>query len=472
LTLAATLRDLVHSARSNQRTLTGTPKMAATAAKISELISAAPKPLSADYLSELRSRLSLASASGNWAIISARDWRELPWVLWDSSPYLCERAGVVDRYLAFLQGVRSAAPWRRLIYAYLLYFAPNLHGFELASGALRAILSTDRHPGLRGWLEHDKAMNLFSPKIAPASIAQALLESGKPASAEEGMGLKGQFATGRLASVVHQHLLALTEQTFVRHDHDKSFVDSVLDVISDVEGLRFPDLRVNVAHALLRPWVNQKTLEGAVQSTLRDFLLRHLGDPMTSRSRWHGVDPEAVDVMRRWLAHERLEYFFRIIDRTSKRDDSARRHWPFRRAFWLAYWRKGALDDAWLGLGPQALEMARETLPSRIGYGKLLGAQANQSILIVRISNLIFLEWSHSGRCRAWVEGSQGAPEIGRSQYHRNELCTDSLQIVQGNAPGIVHASSESWYWQNKLAQFIRGRTGVAVTQRESMSRG
>src|SRR5688572_22384077 len=111
--------------------------------------------------------------------------------------------------------------------------------------------------------------------------------------------------------------------------------------------------------------------------------------------------------------------------------------------------------------------MAKDALPARIGYGKLLGAQANQSVLIMRISNLIFLEWSHSGRCRVWIEGSAGSPEIGRSQYHRHELFTDSLEVVSGNESGIVHASSEAWYWQSRLAQFIQRRTGVTVTQQE-----
>jgi EH_Signature domain len=470
--LTATLRNLVRSSKPAPRQLSSVPKMERAAARIAELVSAAPKPLSDDYLADLRSRLSLASASRNWDLISVRDWREVPWVLWDASPYIAEREGVIEHYLAFLQRIKSAAPWRRLIYAYLLHFAPDLHGFESVSAALRGTLSSNRHPGLREWFEHDRATSLFSPKVAPQSIARALIESRRPADAEHGMGLRGQFATGRLASAVHKHLLALTEKAFVRNDYDQSFVEAVLGVIGNADGLRFPDLRVDVAHALLRPWVNQKNLEGAVQSALRDFLLRNLGDPMTSRPKWHGVEPESMDVMRRWLAHERLEYFFRIIDRTSKQSDSARRHWPYRKAFWLAYWRKGALDDAWLGFGPKALDIAKEALPTRIGYGRLLGAEAHQSILIMRISNLVFLEWSHTGRCRAWVEGRPGAPEIGRSQYHKPELFSDSLEMVPGGGSGIVHASSETWSWQGKLAQFVQRRTGVAVTQQESMFRG
>jgi hypothetical protein len=147
--------------------------------------------------------------------------------------------------------------------------------------------------------------------------------------------------------------------------------------------------------------------------------------------------------------------------------------WMYRQKFWMAYYDKGFIDEAWLALGQNALEQARHSLVDQkgMGYGRLDGGAAlNQSVLFLKIGDLIFTEWSHNGTLRAYRQGMKNTPLLYQNSYHGVDLrAAESMDFHEGlNVnPGLVHSHSDKGTWQRKARDFIRSHTGVSMNDRD-----
>lgn len=223
------------------------------------------------------------------------------------------------------------------------------------------------------------------------------------------------------------------------------------------------DLRIVFANAMLRDWVQVKPSD-SIKNILIGFFLKDYGDPRFKGHRqyqWEGVDSEAIATFLNWLTGDTLRGFMKLLQRTA--DDI----WMYRQKFWMAYYEKGYIDEAWLALGNDAFRQAEQLQSDQkgMGYGRLeSGATNNQSVMFLKIGDIIFTEWSHNGSLRANHENEARTPKLYQEKYQGAELrSVVSMDFHHGmNAhTSLVHSNSSGGTWQRKARFFISRHTGV-----------
>jgi len=159
-------------------------------------------------------------------------------------------------------------------------------------------------------------------------------------------------------------------------------------------------------------------------------------DPITSLHTWPAVpEPlggavmrkECVDRVIQWRVYRSITLFFNIIERVVSHNLS--HHFPARREFWLNYFNRGAVSDAWVILGSkartelQALVRDNQEDYQALQWASLSGGASDQCALLMRIGNATVMEFSHSGRCRIWGQSDEeSVPALHAPQYLASEL--------------------------------------------------
>jgi len=140
------------------------------------------------------------------------------------------------------------------------------------------------------------------------------------------------------------------------------------------------------------------------------------------------------------------------------------RHWVYRKAFWKSYFKGEYISDAWVVFGPTGAQIAEQAFHktgdeswrsfSRFGRGS--GFESNHAALILRIGDLVVVDWSHNGKCWIWNDSNPKAPSFYESGYGANQLRKARF--------GQVHGGSDRYSWQQKVAEHIRQHTGIEMT--------
>jgi hypothetical protein len=167
--------------------------------------------------------------------------------------------------------------------------------------------------------------------------------------------------------------------------------------------------------------------------------------------------------IRRWLSIEYLDLFIRIIESTA-----VDRQFQPRKAFWLKYFERDKITDVTLILASDADRAAREarsreTRTEYMKWSKLNAALPDQSVLLMRLGDLIIAEWSHSGALRFWMATNEAAPKFHLPEYLGHQLRQGSLKIKVGNElrDAIIH--HENRQWMRWASNAIGHYTGVSV---------
>ncbi|MFG6415482.1 EH signature domain-containing protein [Roseateles sp. DC23W] len=234
--------------------------------------------------------------------------------------------------------------------------------------------------------------------------------------------------------------------------------------------LRYGEHRVALADGLVKPWLQQKPADG-IRHGLASFLIKHYGDPrmlteVHAGHRWQGVAPATIATVRRWLVGDTLQGFMRLLQLT------ADEIWRHRERFWMAYYDHGAIEEAWLALGSQAAWHAQRAFSKAdwAQYGALVsGATSDQSVLFLRIGQMIFMEWSHNGALRACAYTDADVPAMYLPEYRGEELRNvESYDFHNGQnqRPQLMHMNSEGGTWQRKARDFIAQHTGVRLSDK------
>jgi hypothetical protein len=149
----------------------------------------------------------------------------------------------------------------------------------------------------------------------------------------------------------------------------------------------------------------------------------------------------------RVLVRSTLRDFTKVIDATADA-----RHWNERRPFWLGYYEMGAIEDAWVAFGPKAISRAGRFEHT---YARLDNASDTaHSALILRIRDLIIVEWSHNGRCSFFPRvGKSWTPELYAPRYNFLVLHRES----DATGDYLPHMLS----WQYRFANRIYRDTRV-----------
>lgn len=427
------------------------------------LDSGAERPPPDDRLRELAQQLraQFDPETGS-RTLTPRQLRDVPWVLWSWD--LATLPGLLDAVLDAARG--RPMQLRRLIRAWLRDADPARSETQRAGRRLTGLVADGGDPLLAPWVDAQRRFALFDPALGPQAVARALIDGDRSVDtvlAEAGLG-EPAVRSGAYVRAVVLAVLEQLEAALLAQGAAATWQRLVEPLVAPEDRLRFDDLELKgrLADAALSPWAAGHEPAAALRASIQRFLLRHLGDPRVQHHAWQRVRPEATAVLRRWLAGETLEAFFAVID------EFADPHWRYRRAFWLAALRQGAIADAWLVLGSNVARSAMATIKDAGDFATLEGGSGDRAALLMRIGGVVLAEWSHRGKLRAWPAGAASAPKLFRGRYSPDELMAPGLAFPgTWSSEGLVHRGAAQGRWQRRAAQFIHERTGIRLRRED-----
>ena len=448
------------------------PKLEAAVRQMDEVVLQAPPPI-LEIGQRLRKSYQRARSSA-YSDLSQSEIRKLPFAYWVSDePCLRDTDFELtqiywDVYLpdALKSSPRRAKRWLSpLFFTYCENFNSDSSDFRDFARRLLKAIGLGQGLFLEKMRELQRAHSFFNPSEAPSKLANHLFLDQKNSLDALMMELLlwPSFVVSGLGDSVFKSGLNLPAerikagQTILRLlDWNKRLPSPVVKT----------DHRVLFADSLLKHWGKQKPTD-SIKRVLIEFFVRVYGDPRFEGHRqyqWQGVSAQALATFRNWLTGDTLRGFMKLLQRTA--DDI----WMYRQKFWMAYYEKGYIDEAWLALGQDALWQARRLSDDEkgMGYGLLEGgASSNQSVMFLKIGGMVFTEWSHNGSLRAYEDGYSETPKLYEKSYHGADLrAAESMDFHDGANinPGLVHSHSDKGTWQRKARDFIRKNTGVSMS--------
>ena len=388
-------------------------------------------------------------ASRSCSVLERSDWRVVPWVMW-TGECVAEQDWFLDELFRIISAQRPKSVIRALIHAYVFHFDPSKVSIKRVAGfLLRDALQKGERLGDR-WLAVNSRCSIFVPSDAPRRVSELILEAETFAGGLENVGISTEQVDGGLARAafayaymaVAKNLKNVADQAEARRAIEQLLVWAT----GDGGQFRYQSSFASMATTLLEA-LAASNVAGETQDRIVRYFVDKFGDPRLNPARWHGVTQSALDVALRILIRATLEDFTRVIDATADA-----RHWKERKPFWLQYYEMGALEDAWVAFGPKAVSVARRF---EHAYARLDNASDTaHSALILRIANLIIVEWSHNGRCRFFPIGRGiWAPELYASRY--DFLLLHRQSSITGDY--LSHMSN----WQHRFAHRIFQGTNV-----------
>jgi hypothetical protein len=416
----------------------------------------------------IRDRLiSTSSAGGQYR---RSDLRASVWLLWTEKQPLSELPGLLDAVLT--QAYKSNATARAIIEAWLRAFSLNDPSVVRTGISIRQLLIARPSPRLELWRNIDRRVGLFNAREGPRKLANELVSG--PESVDEVLSASGfddpLRASGGYIRAVQEEIVAKAPGLLTRPDADQS-LKRTFAFLAPKGTLRFaePKSRGEMARGLLRPWLEgENEPEELIRFQIQDFLLDHLDDPRLKQDRWQEAGEQATNLMRRWLTRASLKAFFGLIS-----EHALDAHWRYREAFWSACLEKDGTVEAWLALGSRIHASARAVEDFKGAYARLDGANGDQAVLLLRVKNLIFCEWSHNGKLRAWPADWSNAPRLERKSYTRADLTGKGLPFPPNarfrsngstDGMGLSHIGSERNRWQGSAAELLARRTQIVLT--------
>lgn len=433
----------------------------------------------------VRKELVAAAAAGNgFGNLSVGTMRDAPWLLWHPDDPMIDQPGLLDELMTRAETRRSIL--RALIEAWLAVYATGVRQLQEVGSALRRLLNGHSHPAFQAMAEVDATYGLFDPLRGPRRIAEWLLHGDRPIGLMlDEIGFADPIrATSGYMRAVQNEILVLAPDELSRRDADNKLARLMAflapadnDPAGTGNAMRFnePTVKGLTAQALLGPWIfGNGHVEVNIRETVQSFLLTHLGDPRRGTASWTAAGDDAVSVMRRWLARASMEAFFSVID-----DQADEYQWSYRKAFWSAYLKAGAIDDAWVVLGKNAARSAAAIRDLKGSYGRLSSGNATHAALLMKVGNLIFCEWSHNGSVRSWPIDWPSTPKMFRDYYDPDGLKLKCLPFPSnsigtgGNSDGsgLRHAGAANGHWQESVAKLIQRRASINLTPRDYMPR-
>lgn len=428
------------------------------------------KPATA-ALEVLRARLRQIYATGRRDELTRRDRQNAPWILWNGDPGAATFPGLLDDIVAHAgQSPRTA---RNIIEAWLRDFRTDDRTIAAAGHAIDSILRRADDARLDLWRQARRDFDLFDAGAGPRRLATALVSGSKSVRdtlAHAGLDDPLRAAGGYMRATIRALLDVIPKA--MRGKAAMVELERALDALVTPEGLRFGSgLRGEIGQALLRPWLDSGRVPDAkMRDAVREFLLKHLGDPRLRPPNWASVGEQGTSLVRSWLARASLKAFFNLIS-----DHALDSQWRFREAFWTAYLDNGAISDAWLVLASQVHRTARSIRDLSGSYGLLEGGRisGDHTVLLLRIGNLVLCEWSHNGKLRAWPTDWKNAPQLYRARYTREDLTGKCLPFPPNaltgsrGAPdgsGLSHVGAPRGNWQGSASELIARKASVRLS--------
>lgn len=404
-------------------------------------------------------------STGSWNDLKSCEIKNISLCLWHGEDPL---AADEHFLLSFLKACKSRIKkslCRTLIWVYLYNYEDNKPGIALLGKWLTSTV------GQWDWLwsGRNKELPLFEGREAARSIGNMIMSSKENVSdILESLGLTGALQSAGMSSAALSEILKNYRENARLYDVEETV--SRLKRILDWAALKekefsYPKLKTLFIESLLLPWVGGNPEEKIINIT-QGFLLDSFGDPRLGGASWNGVDESAMRVIRGWLVKRALAQFLDVVDELA-----LDHQWKYRRAFWMAYYNKGVISDAWVAFASngatKAQQIARRNEDnSWLSFGNLYGSgDHNHAVLILRIGNLTIADFSHNGKCRLWNSRNERAPKPYAKHYDRSDLMNSKAESE------YIHSNSQNYLWQGRIASEINNITGVKTILRDYMPR-
>lgn len=407
-------------------------------------------------IDELQARILQLHAEARLQDLSRRDTRRIPDGYFAPPEPFCREATLRDALLDHVAQRSQRSAVYGLIAQYLEHFSAD----ETEITRLAMWLGRQVRTWPWSWAERADRYRLFEPDKAPGEIAAFVLASkADPRHSLEEIGLFEAAVTGGMGAAAFEAACAQAQP--LNGEAAVVAQDRLIGWGCRSGSYTFDGQWPAFAAALLLPW-RRSPPPDAHRQRLSETLISYAGDPRTTRRqlRWDAVKATAqaaYDVFLAWLTRASVLQFLDVVGEVA-RDD----HWKYRRAFWLSYLEAGHIECAWVAFAPNALPIARR-MQDRLGVQGLApfgavqagsGKGRDQSALLLKIGDLLIVEWSHSGKYNVWARGSDALrPKFFEQRYYADALDCAPLRDS--------HIGSDRYYWQHKLAELIRRETGL-----------
>ena len=395
--------------------------------------------------------------------------RRLPYAMWlDTKRDINSRLDLVESYFSMIHDIevsknsrlkRSLTP---LFHTYVIHFnKENPDFWRLAESLQNTAIRCDSSENLTLSLGSlHRKLDFFNPGRVGANAAREFLQSSNSSvgvdSWFETYGLWSGFRETELGRHIFYAALLLPADTY----KNDSAIDALMGWarLYGVTSLSV-DQKALLATALLKPWLDHDPTD-VVKKKIGDFCVEILGDPRFQGFNWTQVDEVVRTLLLRWLTGRTLELFFDVLKNTA---DSI---WKHRQEFWTPFYRNGYITEAWVVLGPYAHRYAqRRYQGSDLIYGLLSGkSDDGQSVLLMRMGDYLFCEWSHNGKLRVAPISAARAPKLYAKYYDADDLYFRSEQFVSNTGTvhdGLPHLHSDKKWWQTMAASFISRNLGI-----------
>ncbi|MBY8823354.1 EH signature domain-containing protein [Sphingomonas colocasiae] len=456
-TLAALLADPTTLLR---RVTVRAPEPAALRREAAAITGDARTVTDPERIAVLQARVAALVLEGGIARISRRDLRESCRTFLNA-PNPPARASQIGG--ALIQRVRETGrrpAFFALLDAYLDGFAIDDEDVRRLAQTLAQIATTWSWRPTDAWRDRIAEFDLLNPQGAPDRIAARILEStdgGRSVLQASGLDVGGR----RKGGLVEAAFVSACRAVSTRKVADIEDAQSLLLVWGQEQGtLTFPRAWPDLVRACLLPWATREPTDAHKVMLVEGLERLGGGDPrIPGRGRWSVIASEAPDahaILMRWLTKASVMQFLEIVDR-SLRDGDARRMWSYRRAFWTSYLlsESGArIDQAWVAFGSEGARLARavahETGDRSLSvFGEQSEKSSQHAALLVRIGDLLIVDWSHSAKYNVWRRG-EGGPALFRQTYLPGAL--DSAPLRES------HHAPANYTWQKRLAFIIEGK--------------
>jgi hypothetical protein len=412
---------------------------------------------SREELGALLQRFSASHAGGSLKEFTRRQWGRAIWGIWDQSCPLSSLKGFWPHFQIFLQKSNRRSYVKNLILTYLREFDPKTPGIEHAARLIREFIAREDN---RDWLwtRRHESLHLFDPSAAPQALAKFLLGFEREiAQALIDAGCQGVAETGGMERAAFVEALNTLRQQLESGPNAMALLNRVLAWSTKGDRLRFEMLRIPLAEALLSPW-HTAPATADLEKTILRFMLKHFGDLRLTKKAWLGTSEPSQRVIRRWLTKASLDQFIEVVTKVAEGS-----HWKYRKAFWMGYFDRGHIEEAWVLFGYDARRIVHRAAEEIKGFGTIHGGQSNHCVLMLKIGGLTIADWSHNGSCRIWLENNKHRPDLYLN-YRADELRMNA-DFEQ------PHRGSEQHNWQGSVARFIQEQTGAWVHMRDRMPR-
>lgn len=388
--------------------------------------------------------------------LELRDLRMLAETLWVTpNPFLVD-----TKIFTALGSQLRARKTRRILYALLTSYIAGFDENSQHTTAIAKFLAEEAKDYGFSWLSAASELNLFDSHNAPRTIAdQAMASSEDPTNFLFRKGLP-VFQSGN--GLPLSAFRAAAKKVKATSQNREQQTLKLLEWAQTPQGdERFPTVAEALADALLSPWPLSPP-PGDLGAQIVKFLIRHYKDPRMYPANWDARidhsrphDKKLQAIFRRWQTGRSIERFLSVVGRYANREQ-----WKYRKSFWMSYFSRGYITDAWVVLGqnPRAVlktdDLAEVGL---LGPGRL----ADHSVLVMKIGDLTIADWSHNAKCHMWRKNDRGAPRLFMKHY--------PVESLSSGTWSESHTASDHGNWQRKFSDHIYKQTNVRLTERDWM---